>query len=237
MPVEITTAVTTASVAQTAEANTALSGNDLPEKPRLRGVFHQYAAFVWLGAGLMLFLIASGTEARAAAIVYCLGITTMFTVSALYHRIPWSPPKKAWMRRADHSGIYLAIAGTYTPIVLLTFGPIGSAILLTVVWGVAVAGVTLNLSWKLLPGWVQYVMYIGLGWVAVFVMPQLISRWGWAWCGLLLLGGLLYTVGAVLLAMERPKLSPRWFGYHEMWHTLTIMAAAAQFAVVTIAIT
>ncbi|MEZ5170116.1 MAG: hemolysin III family protein [Acidimicrobiia bacterium] len=212
---------------------------DAPETliPRLRGVLHQYAALVWLGAGLALFLVASGAEARVAALVYCLGLTTMFGVSALYHRGNWSPTGKAWMRRADHSGIYLAIAGTYTPIVLLTFGPLGSAIMLTVVWGVAVAGVTLNLSWRLLPGWLQYVMYIGLGWVAVFVMPQLVRTWGFAWCGLLLLGGVLYTVGAVLLAMQRPKLSPRWFGYHELWHTFTVAAAGAQFVVVLVVVT
>lgn len=204
---------------------------DLP--PRLRGVLHQVAAFVWLAAGVGLFAVASGAEARVAALVYTLGLTTMFGVSALYHRVAWSPRAKQWWRRADHSAIYLAIAGTYTPIALRVLSPAAAAAVLTIVWGGAVVGVTLNLSWRILPGWLQYTLYIGLGWTVVLFMPQLAAQLGLGWIALLLLGGLLYTTGAVLLALGRPNPSPRWFGHHEVWHGFTVAAAGTQLVVVT----
>ncbi len=202
------------------------------DPPRLRGVLHQVAAFVWLAAGVGLFVIASGIEARIAALVYAFGVTTMFGVSALYHRVRWSPHAKYWWRRADHSAIYLAIAGTYTPIALRVLSPTAAALVLTIVWGGAVVGVTLNLSWGILPGWLQYTLYIGLGWTAVFFLPQLGATLGLGWIALLLGGGVLYTAGAILLALERPNPSPRWFGYHEVWHGFTIAAAAVQLIVV-----
>src|SRR6478736_211575 len=142
-------------------------------KPRLRGVSHQYAFYVALAAAAALVVIARGGEARVAALVYGLSLSAMFGASALYHRIDWSPRARAWMRRLDHSMIFVLIAGTYTPFALLVLdGTLAHAILI-VVWAGALGGIVLNMAWTTAPKWLTATVYISLGWVAVAAMPAL----------------------------------------------------------------
>jgi hemolysin III len=203
-------------------------------KPRLRGVSHQYAFFVAMAAGAGLVVLARGAQARVAVAVYVLSLCAMFGASALYHRIDWSPRPRAWLRRLDHSMIYVLVAGTYTPFALLVLAPALGWAILGVVWAGALAGVVLSLVWIDAPRWLSAVLYVALGWVAVVVLPQLWDRAGVMAVALLATGGVLYTLGAVVYAWRRPDPSPRVFGYHEVFHVLVIAAAAVQFAAVAL---
>jgi hemolysin III len=202
-------------------------------KPRLRGVFHQWAFFVALAGGAMLVLVAPAGRATLATAVYAVSVAALFGVSALYHRITWASARaRRWMRRLDHSMIFFLIAGTYTPFALLVFeGTLATAILATV-WGGGLAGVVLNLVWIDSPKWVTAVVYIALGWVAVIAFPEMVSKLGVVATVLVGLGGILYTLGAVVYALRRPDPVPAVFGYHEIFHVLVVAAAALQFAVV-----
>jgi hemolysin III len=201
-------------------------------KPRLRGVSHQYAFFVALAAGAALVVFARGGEARVAVAVYALSLCAMFGASALYHRIDWQPRPRAWLRRLDHSMIFVLVAGTYTPFAVLVLAPALGWALLGVVWGGAVAGVVLSLLWVDAPRWLSAALYVALGWVAVVGLPQLWDRAGAMAVALLATGGVLYTVGAVVYARRRPDPAPRVFGYHEVFHVLVIAAAAVHFAAI-----
>jgi hemolysin III len=202
-------------------------------KPRLRGVFHQWAFFVALAGGAMLVLVAPAGRATLATAVYAVSVAALFGVSALYHRITWASARaRRWMRRLDHSMIFFLIAGTYTPFALLVFeGTLATAILATV-WGGGLAGVVLNLVWIDSPKWVTAVVYIALGWVAVIAFPEMVSKLGVVATVLVGLGSILYTLGAVVYALRRPDPVPAVFGYHEIFHVLVVAAAALQFAVV-----
>ncbi len=202
-------------------------------KPRLRGVFHQWAFFAALIAGAVLVVVAPSGRATFATLVYAAGLTALFGVSAVYHRVNWtSAAARRWMRRLDHSMIFFMIAGTYTPFALLVLdGSLATAILIAV-WGGALAGVILNLAWVDAPKWVTAVVYLTLGWVAVVAFPDLISELGVVAALLLGAGGLLYSLGAVVYALKRPDPAPSVFGYHEVFHVLVIAAAALQYAVV-----
>jgi hemolysin III len=204
-------------------------------KPRLRGVSHQYAFFVAIAAGAGLVVLARGAEARVAVAVYALSLCAMFGASALYHRIDWSPRLGVWLRRLDHSMIYVLVAGTYTPFALLVLAPALGWTILGVVWAGALAGVVLSLVWIDAPRWLTAVLYVALGWVSVVALPQLWDRAGTMAVALLATGGVLYTIGAVVYARRRPDPSPRVFGYHEVFHVLVIAAAATHFAAVTLA--
>jgi hemolysin III len=203
-------------------------------KPRLRGVSHQYAFFVALAAGAALVVLARGGEARAAVAVYALSLSAMFGASALYHRIDWQPRPRAWLRRLDHSMIFVLVAGTYTPFAVLVLAPALGWTLLGVVWGGALAGIALSLLWVDAPRWLSAAVYVALGWVAVVGLPQLWDRAGAMAVALLATGGVLYTVGAIVYARRRPDPSPRVFGYHEVFHVLVIAAAAVHFAAVAV---
>lgn len=199
-------------------------------KPRLRGVSHQWAFFVSLVTGAVLVLGAPAGEATLAASIYAVSVAALFGTSALYHRITWaSDAARRWMRRLDHSMIFLLIAGTYTPFALLVLeGGLSTAILL-VVWGGALGGVLLKLAWIDAPKWVIAGVYVALGWVAVAAFPELIDEIGVIGTGLVAIGGVLYTAGAVVYALKRPDPVPAVFGYHEIFHVLVIAAAVTQF--------
>ena len=203
-------------------------------KPSLRGVSHQYAFYAALAAGAALVVLARGGEARVAAGVYALSLSAMFGASALYHRIDWSPGPRAWLRRLDHSMIFVLVAGTYTPFAVLVLAPALGWTVLAVVWGGALAGVVISLVWIDAPRWLTALLYVALGWVSIFTMPQLWDRAGWLAVALLATGGLLYTAGAVVYARRRPDPAPRVFGYHEVFHVLVIAAAAVHFAAVAV---
>jgi hemolysin III len=204
-------------------------------KPRLRGVSHQYAFFVAIAAGIALVALAQGLQARVAVAVYALSLSAMFGASALYHRIDWAPRPHAWLRRLDHSMIYVLVAGTYTPFALLVLAPALGWTILGVVWGGALAGIVLSLVWIDAPTWLSAVLYIVLGWVSVVVVPQLWDRAGVMAVALLATGGVLYTIGAVIYARRRPDPAPRVFGYHEVFHVFVIVAATAHFVAVALA--
>jgi hemolysin III len=202
-------------------------------KPRLRGVSHQWAFFVSLVTGGALVIAAPDGRSRLAAGIYAVTVAGLFGTSALYHRITWaSQAARRWMRRLDHSMIFLLIAGTYTPFGLLVLDGTLGTVVLALVWGGAAAGILLNLVWVDAPKPVTAIVYVILGWVAVAAFPDLIDELGITATAMVGLGGILYTLGAVVYALRRPDPAPAVFGYHEIFHALVIAAAAIQYAVV-----
>jgi hemolysin III len=207
-----------------------------PIKPRLRGVSHAYAFFVSLACGVALILFASDGRARLAATIYAAAVSALFGTSALYHTVTWRPRARRWMRRLDHSMIFVLIAGTYTPVALLALkGSLASTILI-VVWAGAAGGVIFKLLWIDAPKWLFAAVYLALGWVSALVFGQLPATIGWLGVAGLAAGGLLYSAGAVVYASGRPDPLPRVFGYHEVFHALVIAAAALHYAVIGFAV-
>jgi hemolysin III len=201
-------------------------------KPRLRGVLHAYAFFAALGAGSMLVVAADGGSERLAAGIYAAGLAGLLGTSALYHRISWSSDRaRMWMRRLDHSMIFVMVAATATPVALLVLDDPLRTILLATVWGGAGAGVMLSLLWPGAPKWVNAATYIGLGWSGVMAMPRLAEDHVLALV-LIGVGGLMYSVGAIVYALGRPDPWPGTFGYHEVFHALVTFAAALHFVAV-----
>jgi len=198
-------------------------------KPVLRGVSHEAAVLVALAACAVLLRAASSPRALAAALTYGASLAVLFGVSALYHRPTWAPAPRRWMRRLDHSAIFLLIAGTYTPFCLLLGGRRG-LILLAVVWGAALLGILRCMLWVDAPRALSTAIYVGLGWVIVPVLPELHAAVGSSGIGLLMAGGIAYSVGAVVYATRWPDPAPAVFGYHEVFHALVIAAAACHFA-------
>ena len=205
-------------------------------KPRLRGVSHQFAFFVSVVAGGVLVAAVPGARERAAAAVFASAVATMFGVSALYHRVTWRPRARRWMRRLDHAGIYLLIAGTYTPFGLLALSGAWRWTVLSIVWGGALAGIVLRLAWVDAPRWIAAIVAVALGWVGVVALPELAVSVGLAEVALLGVGGILYTAGAVVYARGRPRLVAGVFGYHELFHALVIGAAACHYAAVALVV-
>jgi hemolysin III len=206
-------------------------------KPKLRGVFHQWAFFAALAAGTVLVLLAEGLRERFATWVYAAALAAMFGASAIYHRVDWrTPARRAWARRLDHSTIFLFIAGTYTPFALLAFEGAAAAMLLAVVWAGALAGLAINLCWIDAPKWVATIAYLVVGWVGVAAAPQLFSSLGVAAAVLVLVGGALYTTGAIIYGLRRPDPFPAVFGYHEVFHVLVVAAAVTQFVAVSLVV-
>jgi hemolysin III len=202
-------------------------------KPRLRGVSHEWAFFVSLFLGAGLIVAAKTPRATLAVAIYAVSLSALFGTSALYHRVNWRRPSaRRWMRRLDHSMIFLLIAGTYTPFALLVLhGTLATAVLVAV-WAGALAGSIVEMIWIEAPKWVTAIIYLSLGWVAVVAFPALWRDLGVAGTLLVAAGGLLYTIGAIVYATQRPDPNPAVFGYHEIFHLLVIAAAAAQFAAV-----
>jgi hemolysin III len=201
-------------------------------RPRFRGVTHKYAFFGSLIAGVVLVLLAPTERATTAAAIYAASVSGLFGASALYHRVTWRPAARRWMRRLDHSMIFVLIAGTYTPFGLLLLHGTLATVVLAVIWGGALAGVVMKLAWVDAPKWLMAVVYVALGWVGAVTTPQLLSRGGVGAVTLLAAGGVLYTVGAVIYALRRPDPSPKVFGYHEIFHVLVIAAAATHYAAI-----
>ncbi len=199
-------------------------------KPLLRGVSHEIAAGVAIAGLVALVLLAPGPRARMAGAIYGGSLVVLFGVSALYHRPTWGPRARLWMRRLDHSAIFVLIAGTYTPLCLL-LGDERSRKLLGVVWVGAGLGILRAMLWPRAPRALSTSLYLLLGWAAVPLMPALIQKLGMGPFLLLAAGGLLYTVGAVIYAARRPDPFPRVFGYHEVFHALVVAAAGLHFAV------
>ena len=208
----------------------------LPQKPRLRGVLHQYAFFVSLFCGVGLILAASGGRARLAATIYAAAVSALLGTSALYHRVTWRPSARRWMRRLDHSMIFVLIAGTYTPVALLALkGTLATAILIAL-WIGAVAGVVFKIAWIDAPKWLFAAVYVALALVTAAVFGELPAAIGWLGVAGLATGGLLYVIGAVIYASGRPNPVPSVFGYHEVFHTFVLAAAGLHYAVIAFAV-
>ena len=209
-------------------------GVELPDYPRLRGIFHQYAFFAALAGGIALVVLAEGARARFACAVYAAALAAMFGMSAVYHRAPWrSARARAWARRVDHSMIFVFIAGSYTPFALLAFKGAVPAVVLACVWTGAVIGIALNVSWIDAPKWVIAPVYLLVGWVGVIAAPQIFTELQLASALLIVAGGVLYTLGAVAYATHWPDPFPATFGFHEVFHVLVIAAAISQFVAVS----
>jgi hemolysin III len=204
-------------------------------KPRLRGWLHAGAFPVAVVGGIVLVVLAEGVRATVATAVYAATATLLFGVSAVYHRGQWSPGRQRLLKRLDHSNIFLIIAGTYTPFSLLLLDEASGHTLLWLVWAGAVAGVAFRVLWVGAPRWLYTPVYIALGWVAVFYLPDILRSGGVAVVVLLAVGGLLYSLGGLVYAMKRPDPSPRWFGFHEVFHALTLAAFAVHYVAVSIA--
>ena len=195
----------------------------------MRGWLHFWSFAVSVAACATLIAVSAalvGAGAALATSVYGATVLGLFGVSALYHRRTWrSPRSRAVMRRLDHSMIFLFIAGSYTPVAALAMDPRTATWVLVVVWAGALAGVALKTAWPHAPAWIGVPIYVALGWLAVFVLPELLRHGGVAALVLLIVGGALYTAGGVMYALRRPDPWPRTFGYHEFFHAATVLAA------------
>lgn len=199
-------------------------------KPKLRGVSHEVAFFLSPVVWLALLPAAPSPGARVAVVVYAAALTGLFGVSALLHRRHWSPSARLWMRRVDHSMIFVTIAGTYTPVAALALPRRAAIAVLVVVWAGAAVGITARLVRRRpAPKRVAAIPYVGMGWVALAVIPQLLDRVGVLGVALLLGGGACYTAGALTFARQSPDPRPATFGYHEVFHILVLAGAALHF--------
>lgn len=206
-----------------------------PEVPRLRGVLHAVTAPLAVVGGLVLVFVADSPATRIAVAIFVATSVALFATSATYHMGDWPARTKAWLRRADHSNIFLIIAGTYTPLSLLLLPPDQARTLLIIVWSGAIAGVLIGNFWPTAPRWVNAPIYLALGWAAVFYLPGFSSA-GAIILALIVTGGLMYTIGAVVYATKWPQISHAWFGFHEMFHSFTIAGFTAHFAAIAIAL-
>lgn len=204
----------------------------VPEKPRLRGVLHEFAAAVALGAGLVLTMMATNLRVATAAAVFAASLFVLFVVSATYHRVTWSVRARAWMRRMDHASIFILIAGTYTPVAMIGLPPETGNKVLIAVWVGALLGILQSLFWVGAPKFVAAALAVAVGWTIVPYFGEARRSLGSVSMMLLLAGGIAYTAGAIAYASRRPNPRPGVFGYHEVFHALTIVGAACHFAVV-----
>ena len=206
------------------------------EKPKLRGIVHLVMSPLSLVAGLTLITLANELRGRITLGIFTLTAVTLFTCSALYHRVAWTDKNKAIWRRIDHSNISILIAGTYTPFAVYLLLPSQTKTLLIVAWGGAMLISLLRIFWLSAPRWLYVAGYISLGWAAVFYMPQFLNSGGIAIFILILTGGVLYSAGGVIYALKKPNFSINWFGFHELFHAMTAAAFICHFvaAVLTV---
>ncbi len=204
-------------------------------KPKLRGWLHAGTFPLAVAAGIVLVVLAHGTRATIATAIFATSAALLFGVSALYHRGHWSPAREKLLKRLDHSNIFLIIAGSYTPFSLLLLDDGSARTLLWLVWGGALAGIAFRVFWVGAPRWLYTPVYIALGWVAVFYLPAFWRSGGVAVIVLLAVGGLLYSVGGIVYALKRPNPSPTWFGFHEVFHALTLAAFTVHYIAVSLA--
>jgi hemolysin III len=200
-----------------------------PVKPKLRGWLHLCAAPLALAAGIVLVALANDERARIASAIFAFSAVMLFGTSALYHRGDWGSRGEAILRRLDHANIFLIIAGTYTPFAVLLLHGTAEKALLWTAWIGALAGIAFRVFWLKAPRWIYTPCYLALGWVAVFFLPQFLHAGGVTVLVLMITGGLLYSIGAIVYGTKKPNFSPKWFGFHEVFHTLTIAAFVLHF--------
>ncbi|MBA2774305.1 MAG: hemolysin III family protein [Nocardioidaceae bacterium] len=198
-------------------------------KPHLRGWLHLGTFPMSVAAGIVLVCLAPDAETRVASAVFALSSSMLFGSSALFHRGHWSPRWHSMLRRLDHSNIFLLIAGTYTPFAMMLLDDRNARILLSLVWGGALLGITFRIFWIGAPRWLYLPVYIALGWAAIFWLGDFAATARPAVLTLIIVGGGLYSVGGVVYGLKRPNPIPRWFGFHEVFHSLTIAAFVAHY--------
>jgi hemolysin III len=209
----------------------------------MRGRLHQVAFICSIPAGLALVAVAPKPHARLAAMVFALSLIALYGTSAAYHRLPWSARALAWMKRLDHSMIFVLIAGTYTPFSLLVLKAPWSFAILAVVWTGAIVGIIFKIisvdriraAARRLDA-TAAAMYVILGWIAILTLPQIVQALPWPGVTLLVFGGVLYTVGAVIFLRKRPDPNPAVFGYHEIWHSMVIGGSMCHYGVILLAV-
>jgi hemolysin III len=204
-------------------------------KPKLRGWLHAGTFPISVAAGIVLVVLAPTTVAKVSTAVFAVTAAMLFGGSALYHRFNWSPEVAAVLRRLDHANIFLIIAGTYTPFTLMLLDNRNATILLSLVWGGALIGVAFRVLWLKAPRWLYVPVYIALGWAAAFWLPEFFSN-SIAIATLVIVGGLLYSAGAIVYATKKPNPSPRWFGFHEVFHSFTIAAFITHYVGISLAV-
>jgi hemolysin III len=204
-------------------------------KPKLRGWMHAASAPLTLAAGVVLVVMSPTATTRVGSAVFASTALLLFTVSGIYHRGSWSPRAWRFLRRFDHANIFLLIAGSYTPFTLILLHGSDRVVLLSVVWSGAMLGVLFRVFWNDAPRWLYTPIYIALGWAAVFYFGDFVDRASTAVIVLMAVGGGLYTLGGVVYGFKRPNPFPRWFGFHEVFHTLTIAAFVSHYVGVSLA--
>jgi hemolysin III len=210
------------------------SDPSVPVRPKLRGWLHAVVAPLVTSGGIVLAWLAPAGRARDSVIVYAITGTLLFTTSAVYHRGTWRPTTSGILRRADHANVYLLIAGTYTPVATLGLPAPTDGRLLMIVWTATAVGVLFRFKWPGAPRALYTALYIGLGWSLLPVVNQLIHQAGGTVFVLVLIGGLCYSAGGAVYALKRPDPSPKWFGFHEVFHSLTVAGWASQYAAISI---
>jgi hemolysin III len=203
-------------------------------KPHLRGWLHAATAPLALVAGIVLVVLSPTALTRIGSSIFASSALALFTASATMHRGRWSPRVGLWLRRLDHSSIFLLIAGSYTPFTLLLLSGRDRTTLLFVAWGGAALGILFRLFWTEAPRWLYTPIYIALGWAAVFYLPAFFDTASAAVMTLMVVGGALYTIGGVVYGFRRPNPFPRWFGFHEVFHLLTIAAFVTHYVGVSL---
>jgi hemolysin III len=204
-------------------------------KPHLRGWLHAATAPLTLAAGVVLIVLSPTPLTRTGSSIFAASALALFTASATMHRGRWGPRAGLWLRRLDHASIFLLIAGSYTPFTLLLLHGSDRTELLCVAWGGAVLGIAFRLFWPGAPRWLYTPIYMALGWAAVFYFPAFFARASTSVITLMILGGVLYTLGGIVYGFKKPDPIPRWFGFHEVFHTLTILAFVTHYVGVSIA--
>ena len=205
---------------------------DHPAKPRFRGRLHQAMFWLSLPAGALIIVQAAHASSYVAASLYAASVAALFGTSAAYHRGKWSPAVRARMQRADHAMIFVLIAGSYTPITLLALRPAWGITMLALAWTVTVIGVTLTFTkWDFVNRY-SGALYVAFGWIMVIALPVVVQALDATELLLLFAGGVFYTAGAILFGLERPRLRPRTFGFHEAWHVMTVAAAGCHYAMI-----
>ncbi|PJJ56800.1 hemolysin III [Mumia flava] len=204
-------------------------------KPRLRGWLHAATWPLALAAFVVLLVLAPGAASKTGVAVYMASALLLFGVSAVYHVGRWGPRAQLALKRVDHANIFLLIAGSYTPFALILLEPRDAAMLLAMVWGGALGGVAFRVFWVDAPRWLYTPMYVMLGWAAVLWREEFVAATSTAVIVLIVVGGVLYSLGAVVYGLRRPDPFPRWFGFHEVFHTLTIAAFVTHYVGISIA--
>ena len=203
-------------------------------KPKLRGWLHAGMAPLATAGGIVLVALAPDRGSRIAAAIYLAASLLLFGTSAIYHRFTWGPRGEAILRRMDHANIYVFIAATYTPLALQLLTGTSRVLLLTLVWSAALVGLLFRLFWLTAPRWLYTALYLMMGWAAVGWLGQFYAAGGAAVLVLVVAGGLLYTVGAVVYGLKRPNPWPTWFGFHEIFHAYTIAAFVCHYIAISI---